>query len=438
MLNSRAATDQKNSLYAAILFTVLGVMFPLSEAIASRPRPLKNIQIDWSVQQISESVMPSQKITREIGFSLTPPKRFPVKYDASLRISRDIRPFVSISPAAVKRIFSGREQSARLTIAIPADTAPEEYTGSLKLFVRRHWMGLVWPAWKGRQVFPGLDIHLKVRGMDVDLSIKNANHYPTRVAAGPDGKFFVTDAVAGSVFIYNEALRLSGELKGLDSPLGIAVGPEGRIFVGNNGRDNVEVYRADGVLQAAIDDGNITMPNDIVLGPDQKIYVVDSRSHTVKVYDTKGRWLKNIGGPGDGAGQLQFPVAAALSGGEGAGRLYVADQGHARIQVYDLAGNFVQSYGGKIEAFSSEWEGRFSKLQSLGMDRRNRLHALDCYLNKVQILDSETGRYLDSYGGFGTAPGQLNLPLDMLIVNSGQSLVTNAENRRLELLQFVP
>lgn len=108
-------------------------------------------------------------------------------------------------------------------------------------------------------------------GKSGDLSTQNINSYPTRLALGPDDKLYVSDAKAGAVFIYDAELNLIGELKGLAQPLGVAVDTQGKIYVGNNGRDNVEVYSAAGAKIAVIGEGIIKMPNDLALDRDGKV-----------------------------------------------------------------------------------------------------------------------------------------------------------------------
>ncbi len=262
-----------------------------------------------------------------------------------------------------------------------------------------------------------------------NMATKRAKPCPTRIAQGPNGNFFVTDPLSGSVFIYDASLNLTGQLKDLDRPLGIAVDPAGNIFVGNNGRDNVEVY-ANGSLKSTIDPGNIKMPNDMALDNDGNLYVVDSLSNMVKVYNSAGQWLRNIGAPGSGSGELSFPSAVTIF----SDKLYVADQGHAKVQVYGLLGNFITSFGEPVEAFSSDYVGRFAKIQSLAFDAQSRLHTVDSYLNIIQVFNADTGEPLDAYGVFGKDYGQLNLPLDITITNSGQVLVTNAGNGRVEII----
>ena len=114
--------------------------------------------------------------------------------------------------------------------------------------------------------------------------------------------------------------------------------------------------------------------------------------------------------------------------------------GHSLVKVFDLEGNFLRSFGGIVSQGmgSWKWQGKFVKLQSLAVDSYGRLHAADCFMNSVQILDSQTGAYIDSYGMFGQEPGQLNLPLDIAIDGYGNVIVTNNGNKRVEIIYTVP
>jgi sugar lactone lactonase YvrE len=280
-------------------------------------------------------------------------------------------------------------------------------------------------------------------GEPVDpLAVVNECIYPTRIAEGPGGKFYVTDAKVGSVFIYDAALQVTGELKGLDGPLGVAVGADGRIYVGNDGRDNVEVYSPAGAKLATLASG-VQMPNDMAIDPSGSLYVADSRGGVVKAYDTTGALPPRSIGADAG---LVFPIALAVSHGSDANgnvvnELYVADPRSFKIYVFDLQGNFLRAYGGmasKSMMGGFKWHGKFIKLQSLAIDAQGRLHAADCYMHNIQILNPETGAYLSSYGTYGTEPGALNLPLDIVIAQGGQAVVTNALSSRVEAIPTGP
>ncbi len=393
-----------------------------------------SLNVTWTQGQIVEEFSPGDTAERSIGFTLSGDTS--QKYDIRLDVSSELESIILVDSESFLGVSPGQDCSTKLTISIPSDIVPGTYQGSLQVFTRLQLLSDFMPTSAWSPASPSLSIKFTISSPSGDLSVKNSNKYPTRIAKGPDGNFFITDALAGSVFIYDTNLNLSGELKNLDLPLGIAVDQAGTIFVGNNGRDNVEVYGNNGLLHSVIDSGNILMPNDMTLDQDGNLYVVDSLANTVKVYSALGNLLRSIGGPGDGDGEFKFPVSLTISYTQASGQLYVADQGHGKIQVYDLLGNYLRSFGEKIPAFSSTWEGRFTRLQSLSFDSTGRLHAADCYLNKIQILNSVTGEFINSYGSFGSAAGQLNLPLDIIVINPGLTVVANNGNHKVENLAY--
>ena len=276
-----------------------------------------------------------------------------------------------------------------------------------------------------------------------DLVFQNENTYPTRLTLGLNNEVYVSDAKANAVFIYDAELNLVGQLKGINRPLGVAVGPDGSIYAGSDADDDVKVYDQNGVKIRAIGAGTIKMPNDLVVDRDGWLYVADSLSDTVWIYDPDGSAAGSTGATGQDPGQLDFPVAITIGyrtkDDSEVGELYVADQRNARIQVFDLQGNFLRTYGSKASPGTADrnWQGKFARIQSLAVDALGRIHAVDTFLNKVQILDADTGDYIDSYGDFGVAEGQLNLPLD-IIISGDRVIVTNAENKRVEVIYIIP
>ena len=265
--------------------------------------------------------------------------------------------------------------------------------------------------------------------------MRHANRYPTRIAQGPKGRFYVTDASLGALFVYDPNLRLVGELTGLASPLGVAVDETGHIYVGNDGRSNVEIYRPDGRKRMVIADGQIAKPNDIVLDRQGRIFVAASAAGAVEVYGPDGLLHQRIDRAGDDGPRLSFPCALAIAYRDGEGELFVADQGASMIRVFDLEGRHLRSFGGKPVA-ASDSEGRFVRLQSLAIDGQGRLHALDLFASRVQILDRDSGGYIAAYGHFGDQPGELNLPLDVAIAGD-RTIVANADSHRVEVVHVV-
>lgn len=261
------------------------------------------------------------------------------------------------------------------------------------------------------------------------LAIFNAPRYPTRLAWNPGAQqIYVTDAKVGSVFVYDSIATLTGELKGLGKPLGVTVSAQGDIYVGDDKFDEVAVYGADGFRTGTIGAGTLRMPNDLAFDQNGHLYVVDSKRDRVEVFDpATGASLRTIG-----SGQLRFPSALVISGQE----VFVADQSRSLVKVFDLQGNLLRSFGGEAtQGFMNyNWQGKFAHIQSLGVDSTGRLHVLDSHMAIIQIVSAADGSYIDFYGAKGSAPGELDLPLDIDINQYGETAVANTRNVRVELL----
>lgn len=276
-----------------------------------------------------------------------------------------------------------------------------------------------------------------------DLSLRSVLRSPVRVAQGPDARIYVSETGAGDVFIYSKDLAPVGQLRGVNRPLGLAVDAQGRIFVGSAGGQHIRIYSPDGDLMGVFAEGQTRMPSDMTFDLAGNLYVADSLLDGILVFDTGFSLLRTIGSSGSGDGQLRFPssvaVAYRLDGAhQPTGEVFVADQGNFRVQVFDLNGNFLRKMGSQTYKGMSSyyWEGYFNTVQSLQVDDLYRLHAADCYMNLVQILDAQNGSYLGSYGDafgmFGTTNGSLTLPLDIQINTTGVVVVANYGGSRIE------
>jgi DNA-binding beta-propeller fold protein YncE len=303
--------------------------------------------------------------------------------------------------------------------------------------LRQDWRTVDWCAWieqphKQQEQFADLILFIRdYFDCDFDLlAVSNSNASPTRVAWGPNGRLYVSDAKVGSVFIYERLPQLTpvAELKYLSTPLGVLVDAQGSLFVGNDGRGNVEVYSSEGLKTATIGEGTIQMPNDLALDAAGRLYVADSRSNKVWVFDlATGGLVRSIGD-----GELRFPAAVAVAGGE----VFVADQSNFGVKVFDLQGALLRTLGGPVRqgSLGFKWKGLFIRLQDLEIDGSGRVHTLDSHMNLIQILDPVGGGYLGSYGTQGAAPGELNLPLGMALNASGEMAVANRANQRVDVI----
>ena len=77
---------------------------------------------------------------------------------------------------------------------------------------------------------------------------------------------------------------------------------------------------------------------------------------------------------------------------------------------------------------------RFSKPQGLAVDDAGHIFLVDCWLGYVLVIDRASGGTLKTLGAYGTDPGQLALPLDVVVdLRSKDVAVTNNRPRRIEV-----
>ncbi len=265
---------------------------------------------------------------------------------------------------------------------------------------------------------------------------------------------------------------------------GIAVHAD-RVFVGNEADDRIDVFGTDGRFLASFNEA-VVGPADLVIDTaGSRLYVVASREATVKVFDLDGTLVGTIpatgGEPlsnptgialyqpllvgdldGDGAvGQADLglllseypcsepPCTADLDGDgdtdqadlglllanygdpQPAKQLLVSDFGDqsdsdnpipAAVHVYDLTGRRLNSF-----------TGEFSRPQGLAVDAAGRIVVADSLRCELLLLDASTGELVGQLGGLGSDPGQLQLPLDVVIdPSTNDFFVTNNRLDRIE------
>ena len=157
-------------------------------------------------------------------------------------------------------------------------------------------------------------------------------------------------------------------------PKGTVMRPNGlvvvgsRLIVADNWRHKLAIFDTGGRFLRNVGDGEGNRPNqffhpyDVAADPAGRLYVADNSNHRIvrygpaPSYKYRARW----GAFGSGRGQLQYPRGLAV---DGTGRTFVADPGGNRIDVFDIGGTSLGAFGK-----SGREAGQFIRPQGVGAD----------------------------------------------------------------------
>jgi hypothetical protein len=87
----------------------------------------------------------------------------------------------------------------------------------------------------------------------------------------------------------------------------------------------------------------------------EQIYVTDREASVVRVYDMEGRYLEDLGGRGQGPGEMDAPKGIGIAAD---GRILVQDNGARRIHVFNRDHEYIESW--ERVWTSSTWDERFT------------------------------------------------------------------------------
>ena len=233
-------------------------------------------------------------------------------------------------------------------------------------------------------------------------------------AAASNKKLFVCDTDLGAVLVVDlvkrqmHMLAAQGE-GGLKTPLNIAIDADGTCYVADSGREQVVIFDKDENYVAAMGKIGEMKPRDVALGAD-KIYVADLQNHCVHVFDKATRApmfdIPNSENKTNDEQRLFIPTNLAL---DSAGRLYVSDTGAFCVKVFGADGRFLRSIGG-----AGDGAGQFARVKGIAVDRENRLYAVDAMSQVVQIFDDK-GQVLTYFGEPMSGANIQNLPAKVLV-----------------------
>lgn len=183
---------------------------------------------------------------------------------------------------------------------------------------------------------------------------------------------------------------------------GIGVDRHDRVYVFHRGDHPMVVFDRDGTFLKSWGEGLFTRPHAVCMAPDDTIYCVDDGDHTVRKCTLDGRVLFTLGTPGKpspefGGRPFNKPTHVALSP---KGDMYVSDgYGNARVHKFTADGKYLFSWG----EYGTD-PGQFNIVHNICCDAAGRVYVADRENHRVQVFDGD-GKFQEQWNNLHRACG---------------------------------
>jgi len=173
---------------------------------------------------------------------------------------------------------------------------------------------------------------------------------------------------------------------------GVTVDAKDQIWLYTRANPPVQVYGADGKFVRSWGQDVMKTAHYIRVGPKGNVWVADNGKHVVMQFTPEGKLLKTLGTPGKPGGDAQHlnqPTDMAVTP---AGDVFISDgYGNKRVVHFDADGKFVKAWGKMGEA-----PGQFNLPHNIVVDSKGKLYVADRNNGRVQIFD-QAGKFLGQW-----------------------------------------
>lgn len=353
------------------------------------------------------------------------------------------QPTASAPPAPPQRSVSSTEISI-------GDRVKEESTNSSSELARMSSGGSSNPSFSG--------LRTEVRHPRPRTDYQPARILHTFDAAGKDqqiklvepaalcyrsGRLAVADTATRKVHLYSYDGRWVGDCTyradnqdsktrggSLTKPSGLAIDVRGRIYATDSSDPYVRIFDSRGMYLKEIcniqsKEGGI---QGIALDSTGLLFLSDMTNACIQVFQADlGLWMRKMA-PKEQHNGLQLPAGLTI---DRQNQVYCVDYGTSKIIMFNKAGAFIRAFGGKGTA-----HGLFNVPRAVGVDNNDKIYVLDSLNHRVQIF-GPTGEWFSSFGGRGTEPGKFIAPSD-LCIDAANNLIYVADkgNQRVQVFEL--
>lgn len=233
------------------------------------------------------------------------------------------------------------------------------------------------------------------------------------------------------VHVWGEKGRKAGEFMG---PRAIVVGHDGFVYVADRA-SRISKWTLDGKCVASwvapvVNNGRFEGPEGIAMLPDGDLAVTNTHASRVLIYDTNGKLKRTFGSYGTQPGHFLLVTGICT---DSDGYIYTADYGgdFDRISKWTKDGNLVAEWKGH-----GEGPRQFRRPCGLAISQSGDLLVADIANHRIQILDRKTGAYKGVMGTQGKDNGQLTYPYGVAV--DGQGFIYTVEYSTHRVQKWTP
>lgn len=259
--------------------------------------------------------------------------------------------------------------------------------------------------------------------------------YPMGIAAGPEGKLWITDPGNNRIQAWQIPTYLPSAIGSFGSygiaavgkmrhPSDVAVDASGNYLIADMTNGRIDIFNSAGVATRAINgEASLNRPSALALDPKGNIWVADAGNNRLVELSESGSLVRTVGSLGTANGLLHNPEGVAV---DAQGNVWVADTGNNRLQEFSETGTFMRTTG-----TAGSGSGQLAEPAGIDVNSAGEIYVADRGNNRIAVF-STTGEFLRQFGSKGTGPGQLETPAGVALDPQGNVWVANMADGHLE------
>ncbi len=233
-------------------------------------------------------------------------------------------------------------------------------------------------------------------------------------------------------------------------PRATAIAGTGNVYVMDTGNSRVEEFSASGGYLNTFGkegSGNGEFKNPYGIAGDSKgnLWIADTGNNRVQEFNSKNEYHAQFGKEGTGVGQLKEPKGIAVTTG---GYVFVVDAGNNRIDKFKENGELVLAFGYGVSNGKEEFQicttscqagltgsgnGEFNGPRGIAVSPSGEVLVADAFNDRVEEFN-EKGEYITKFGSAGKGNGQFEEPKGITTDSAGHVWVTDTANDRIQEL----